>query len=121
MPERIDQPDSFDCRTCGTCCFSNLPEYIRVWGVDHDRLGPVADEVTHFLGNQCFMRLVDGHCIALEIDPVAKRFSCSIYPRRPDACRGLMPASPVCRAEIHEKGERPLLAIEALLRRRRGG
>jgi hypothetical protein len=116
---RPDPSDPPECLACGTCCFSELPEYVRVFGVDHDRMGDRAAEFTHFLGNKCYMRLEDGHCAALRIDPVARRFACTIYEVRPDACRSLERGSPACRAEIHEKGARPPLAVEALLRRAR--
>lgn len=113
MHEAADVPECLD---CGTCCFSELPEYVRVWGCDHERMGDLADELTHFIGNRCYMRLVDGHCAALSIEPETGRFVCSIYDVRPDACRALGRGSAACRAEIHEKGERPRIALERLRR-----
>ena len=106
------------CMECGACCFSTLPEYVRVFGADWDRMGDQARALTHVLGNRCYMRLHDGHCAALDIDPVARRFSCSIYEERPDCCRALERGHGACLADLHEKAARPLLAIEALLRRR---
>jgi len=108
-----------DCQSCGACCFSTLPEYIRVWGVDRDRMGDTADDVTIFIENRCYMRMQGGRCASLVIDPHKHRFSCSIYEVRPDTCRGLIAGSGACLGEMHEKRERPLLAIEALLRSRR--
>lgn len=107
-----------DCLSCGACCFSELPEYVRVWGVDYDRMGDVACELTQFIGHRCYMKITDGHCAALVIDADHRRFVCSIYEVRPDVCRSLERGSPACRAEIHEKGDRPLRALQALLRRR---
>ena len=111
----MDIPAS--CTSCGTCCFSTLPEYVRVFGCDWDRMDDKARTYTQFLGNRCYMRIEDGHCAALVIDPHARRFTCAIYPSRPDCCRGLEQGSSSCRGEIHEKAERPLIAIERLLRR----
>ena len=110
-----------ECLDCGTCCFSQLPEYARVFGSDHERLGEHADALTHFIGNQCYMRLVDGHCAALKIDPDTRRYACSVYALRPDVCHQLERGSRSCRAEIHEKGERPLIAVNELLARRNAG
>jgi uncharacterized protein len=97
-----------------------LPEYVRVFGCDHDRMDDRARAFTHFIGNRCYLRLEDGHCAALVVDPAGPRFLCSIYEARPDVCRALERGGGVCRAERHEKGERPLLAVEALIRRAKG-
>jgi len=106
------------CVDCGACCFSDLPEYVRVFGCDLDRMDERAQAFTHFLGNRCFMRLDEGHCAALVIDPDLRRFVCSIYEARPDCCRALERGSGACRADRHEKAARPLLAVESLLRSR---
>ena len=109
-----------ECMACGVCCFSTLPEYVRVFGGDWDRMGDEARALTRFIGNRCYMRIHDGRCAALVIDPVARRFTCAIYEERPDCCRALEPGSGSCLADRHEKAERPLLAVEALLRERGG-
>jgi Fe-S-cluster containining protein len=106
-----------ECTACGTCCFSTLPEYVRVFGVDWDRMDDAARALTDFRGNRCFMRIEDGHCTALRLDPAGPRFTCAVYEQRPDVCRALERGSGVCLGERHEKGERPLLAVERLLRR----
>jgi uncharacterized protein len=93
-----------------------LPEYIRVWGVDRDRMGDTAEEVTEFFENRCYMKMREGRCVALKIDPHARRFTCAIYELRPDTCRGLVAGSGACLGEMHEKGNRPPTAIEALLK-----
>jgi hypothetical protein len=106
-----------DCTRCGTCCFSDLPEYVRVWGCDWDRMGDHARSLTEFIGNRCFMRMEGGRCAALVLDPVAKTLLCSIYEERPDCCRALDRGSGACLGELHAKSERPLIALEKLLRR----
>ena len=63
-PGELDAHDLPQCLDCGTCCFSTLPEYLRVFGGDHDRMDDRARALTHFLGNQCFMRMEGGHWIA---------------------------------------------------------
>ncbi len=104
------------CTSCGTCCFSTLPEYIRVFGCDWERMDEEARALTSFIGNRCYMRIKDGHCAALVIDPGQMLFLCSIYEMRPDCCRSLDRGSGSCLGEIETKGERPLLAVEALVR-----
>lgn len=107
-----------DCRDCGRCCFSTLPKYIRVMGVDWDRMSEATREHTVFLENKCFMRMEGGRCVALAIDPDARRFSCSIYEERPDVCRSLERGTGHCRADYEEKADRPDVAIAALVRAR---
>jgi uncharacterized protein len=109
------------CTACGTCCFSTLPEYVRVFGCDWDRMDDRARGYTSFDGNKCHMRIEDGRCTALVIDPLARTFHCAIYEHRPDSCRALDRGSGACRADRHEKAERPLLAIADLLKARRPG
>ena len=100
------------CLSCGACCFSRLTEYVRVQGSDHALLAEQADALTHFIGNRCYMKMAEGHCAALVIELNTERFVCSVYATRPAVCRELERSSSECRAEIHEKGERP----QALLR-----
>lgn len=123
MPHLPPIPE--DCLRCGTCCFSTLPEYIRVFGIDYERMDDAARALTHFIGNRCFMQIADGHCAALQIEPneaanvQTARFVCRIYPMRPDVCRSLERGSGACAGELTEKRERSLLAVEKLLRHQR--
>ena len=102
------------CLGCGACCFSNLDEYVRVNGDDHSRLGERAPLLTRFEGNRCYMRMQDGHCIALVVDAETARFVCSIYDTRPQICRDLGRESLECQAELHEKSARPEAALVVL-------
>jgi hypothetical protein len=87
---------------------------VRVVGSDHARLGERASELSHFIGNRCYMKMTDGHCAALVLEIATGRFVCSAYETRPEVCRDLGRASPQCRAEIHEKGERPPALLQLL-------
>lgn len=121
MTRFVPGPDVPECLSCGTCCFSEMPQYIGVFGVDHERMDARALAFTEFLGdNKCFMRMEGGRCSALAIDPLAKRYACSIYEMRPDCCRALERGSGACLGELGGKSERPLLAVEALLRKTEG-
>ena len=95
-----------DCRSCGVCCFSESPTYVRVMGVDWARLGADVDVHAHFIGHRAFMRMREGHCAALEVHTDATGnadFFCSVYDRRPDTCRDLQRGSPQCGAEQESK------------------
>ena len=87
-----------------------------MFGYDWDRMDDRARALTHFIGNRCYMQLGESHCIALTVDPAGPRFTCAIYEMRPDACRSLERGSGACLGERHEKRERPLIAVERLLR-----
>jgi Fe-S-cluster containining protein len=98
------------CLACGACCFSRLEEYVRVTGDDHARLAQHAETLTVFIGNRCYMRMIDGHCAALQVGPGA-HYACAIYEQRPETCRALARESPSCDAERSQKSARALLAV----------
>lgn len=104
----IDTSDVPACIECGCCCFSANPRYLSVAGVDHERLGDDAERLTHFVGNRVYMKMTEGHCAALVYEAKAREYLCSVYERRPDVCRWLERGSGQCRAERHEKIDRPL-------------
>jgi Fe-S-cluster containining protein len=99
------------CLACGACCFSLLDTFVRVTGDDHARLAERAEELVRFDGTHAYMRMVDGHCGALEIEPRTGTFVCSAYELRPQVCRDLARASGNCLAERDAKSQRPLLAL----------
>ncbi len=105
------------CVRCGACCFSHAVEYVAVTGEDWARLGPGVDTHAHFVGNKAFMRMHDGHCIALRVMPQGE-FRCDIYEDRPTTCRDLAESSRECEGERQTKGERPGQALVALRRSR---
>lgn len=103
-----------DCVLCGACCFSQLPEYVPVRGDDHQRLGDAAEALTTWHGVRCFMRMHDGHCAALQIEPATGRFLCSVYELRPDTCRTLARGSAECAGERYQKHERTRRALRVV-------
>jgi Fe-S-cluster containining protein len=100
-----------ECLACGACCFSNLDEYIGVTGDDYARLGERAEALVAWHGNKAYMRMADGHCVALALDPAVRRFVCTIYDARPAACRDLARGSRECAGERATKGDRPNRAL----------
>jgi len=103
------------CLECGACCFSNLETAVRVTGDDHARLGPAADDLVQFVGNRAYMRLVDGHCAALRVEPRGG-FVCTVYEARPDTCRDLARGSPACAGERFAKADRAAAQLVPLRR-----
>lgn len=103
------------CQQCGACCFSQLERYVRVTGDDYARLDEHAEALTEFHGHRCYMRMEEGHCAALRLDPRSGTFACSIYALRPETCRELERGSPACDAELTQKAGRASRAL-ALLR-----
>jgi Fe-S-cluster containining protein len=89
---------------------------VRVTGDDYARLGDRAPELVWFEGNRAYMRMVDDHCSALQIEPASGRFVCSAYQIRPEVCRVLERASGACRGELEAKAMRPLLELGRLRR-----
>lgn len=84
------------------CCFSPAEAYVPVLGTDWARLGGTAAELAHFIGHRAFMRMRDGHCVALEILSLpdgSADFFCRIYDHRPQVCRDLERGSPQCGGE----------------------
>jgi uncharacterized protein len=106
-----------ECLACGTCCFSLLPNFVRVTGDDHARLAERADDLVWFDGIRAFMRMADGHCAALVLDAGSGQFFCSVYADRPQVCRELERGSGACLAEREQKAERPLLALRRVVPR----
>jgi uncharacterized protein len=103
-----------ECTNCGACCFSTYPEYIRLFEVDLARFEDRAQEFTLHLGERFYMRMHQGRCAALQLDPVQRRFTCAVYATRPDVCRCLVPGSGACLDEIECKRDRSRSALERL-------
>lgn len=91
-----------ECLRCGACCFSPAEKFVRVTGDDWSRLGAAAAHAAHFIGHRAYMKMVGGHCSALQVrrDPGGKpEFFCTLYENRPQVCRDLARGSPECAGE----------------------
>jgi len=103
------EPAPAGCQSCGVCCFSLLPTYVRLSGEDWARLGDEAERVAHFIGHRAYMKMADGHCAALQLragGDDGQKFFCSVYEGRPQVCRDLARGSPECLGELATKGAR---------------
>ena len=65
MPGEMDIPEN--CLYCGVCCFAKSGTYVRVSESDWLRLGEDAEAWARRVGGQAYMRMDDGHCLALQI------------------------------------------------------
>lgn len=104
-----------ECLACGACCFSQLDAYVRVTGDDYERLAARAEELVWFDGNRAYLRMIDGHCAALDVDADTGLLVCTAYATRPQICRELGRGSAECAAEREAKAARPLLALRRSL------
>ena len=87
------QLPTYDCMACGGCCAysADWPE-VRTQR-DKGALGPPAELVTE----DGYLQTVKNRCVALE-GTLGERVSCTIYDRRPQACRGCEVGSTSCHA-----------------------
>ena len=83
------------CTDCGHCCFFPDERYVMLFDEDLERLGERAAELTHWIKGRCFLRMQDGHCIALRQD--GERWLCSVYEIRPGLCREFQRGYDTCR------------------------
>ena len=120
--DRRGDGGEYDCVRCGACCFSEHAGYIVVYEIDWDRMTPQARRfvepapagISGTAGSRRSMRMERGRCAALALRPEGSLYPCQIYEERPDACRALVPGWSDCRAQ---RGEKQLVAVEALRRR----
>ncbi len=102
-------PPRAGCQSCGVCCFSFLPTYVRLTGDDWTRLGAGVEKFAHFIGHRAYMKMTEGHCRALVVRRSvagALEYRCTVYGERPQVCRDLARGSPECLGELATKGAR---------------
>jgi Fe-S-cluster containining protein len=106
MPPRATAPP-LDCRTCGACCVPELklPFYVGVTERDLARLTPRFRSRNVARGS--ILTKVDrvGHCVCVALQgTVGRRVNCTIYERRPDACRQLEAGRRACHKARRQAG-----------------
>lgn len=99
------------CTKCGVCCFSQSEDYLHVAEVDARRLGAELTQLTQRIDGRRYMKMQEGHCIALTYNARSDEFLCSIYEKRPDVCHWLERGSGQCATERREKQGRGLVMI----------
>lgn len=104
LHRRVEIPEN--CLNCGVCCFSKSGTYVQVSEKDYLRLGEDAHDWARTVGGRHYMRMEEGHCLALQ---VSKRrgelpvYFCAIYERRPQVCRDLARGKHACKVELQAK------------------
>lgn len=83
---------SFDCVSCGACCFSNNPKYLPLLNWDAGRKLP--EESLFREGGATYVRFDCGHCTHLQLDE--GKAVCGVYEDRPEACRAFRAGSFEC-------------------------
>ena len=83
---------SFDCVSCGACCFSWNPRYLSLLPWDAARSLP-AESLFSEQG-QTFVKFECGHCVHLDLSN--GKAACGVYEDRPEACRAFRAGSFEC-------------------------
>lgn len=105
------QDVSFDCVSCGACCFSRNPKYLQLLAWDAGRTLPpeslFSEEGRTYVDFSC------GHCVHLDLS--GGKAVCGVYAERPEACRAFRAGSFEC-----VKARRANGILGANVRRREG-
>ncbi|MCA8903544.1 MAG: YkgJ family cysteine cluster protein [Hyphomonas sp.] len=83
---------SFDCVSCGACCFSRNPRYLKLLSWDASRSLPPENLLAE--NGQTYVKFSCGHCVHLDLS--AGRAACQVYEDRPEACRAFRAGSFEC-------------------------
>jgi uncharacterized protein len=83
---------SFDCVSCGACCFSRNPRYLALLPWDASRALPAESLFSE--GGQTFVKFDCGHCVHLQL--AGGKAVCGVYEDRPEACRAFRAGSFEC-------------------------
>lgn len=83
---------SFDCVSCGACCFSRNPRYLQLLPWDASRNLPPESLFTE--GGNTYVSFACGHCVHLDLS--AGKAACQVYEDRPEACRAFRAGSFEC-------------------------
>jgi Fe-S-cluster containining protein len=96
-----------DCRACGACCAAEikLPWYVGLTGADLERMTPQW-RARHVVGTSILTRVdLRGNCVCVALrGTVGRRAWCTIYERRPGACRRLKAGGRACRKARQQAG-----------------
>lgn len=83
---------SFDCVSCGACCFSRNPRYLALLPWDASRTLPAESLFSE--GGRTFVKFDCGHCVHLQL--AGGKAVCGVYDDRPEACRAFRAGSFEC-------------------------
>ena len=83
---------SFDCVSCGACCFSRNPRYLQLLPWDTARSLPPESLFTE--SGCTYVKFEGGHCVHLDLSK--GKAACQAYEDRPEACRAFRAGSFEC-------------------------
>ncbi|MEZ5999602.1 YkgJ family cysteine cluster protein [Hyphomonas sp.] len=83
---------SFDCVSCGACCFSRNLRYLQLLPWDASRSLPPESLFTE--GGNTYVDFSCGHCVHLDLSN--GKAACQVYENRPEACRAFRAGSFEC-------------------------
>ena len=83
---------SFDCVSCGACCFSRNPRYLQLLPWDTSRNLPPESHFTE--DGRTYVKFDCGHCVHLDLSN--GKAVCQVYDARPEACRAFRAGSFEC-------------------------
>lgn len=110
---------TYDCRTCGACCVSDLgpdvPHYIPLTEKDLERFDAATKKRLVVLDSTGLPALgvkpesvkSDRTVCQLHAGVIGVRSRCALYGKRPDICRGFEPGSRACRIARRDEGLDP--------------
>ena len=101
--------ETFDCVTCGACCFSKNPRYLVLLPEDAGRRLPPDSLFTH--EGRTYVDYSCGHCVHLQLGD--EKAICGVYEERPEACRAFRAGSFECMKARRANG---ILGASALVR-----
>jgi Fe-S-cluster containining protein len=84
--------ETFDCVTCGACCFSKNPRYLVLLPEDARRRLPETSLFAH--EGRTYVDYRCGHCVHLKLGD--GQAVCAVYEDRPEACRAFRAGSFEC-------------------------
>jgi hypothetical protein len=84
--------ETFDCVTCGACCFSKNPRYLVLLPEDAGRRLP--PESLFEAEGRTYVDYSCGHCVHLQLGE--GKAVCAVYEDRPEACRAFRAGSFEC-------------------------
>ena len=91
---------AFDCVSCGACCFSRNPRYLKLLPWDVSRELP--NESLFSEGGDTYVKFDCGHCVHLDLSN--GKAACGVYENRPEACRAFRAGSFECMKAIRANG-----------------
>jgi Fe-S-cluster containining protein len=106
---------TYDCTSCGACCFGGHDRYVALFPQDMARAIP--EGATRVIDGRHYMAMACGHCAQLTITPEGATL-CAIYDDRPEACRAFRAGSFEClQARRHRGPEAEALRAHAMAKR----